>query len=324
MCKVSVILPVYNAEKTIRKCLDALIAQTFKSFEVICVNDGSKDNSLKILKEYAEKDKRIRVFTKKSSGPALTRNIAISKSVGTYLMFCDSDDWYEPDMIEIMYKTIVAKKVDIASCEAEIKNLLQFNVHKDNNFFMDTGVLISTMTSDYLFGRHNINTDNLFSLSFVLWNKIIKKSLLKKYNLTYPVKYEHDDTVFIFKLLAVAKTYYGIRKKLYHYTMGNINSLMWNFYNKNVFEKCSDFILAYEDLFKFISKLNREDIEVSYCKYMFKKFKHYALIAPAEFRNKIFNEIKKFSDLMYKKYKIKYLKIFYGLYLKNLQDIIFE
>jgi glycosyltransferase involved in cell wall biosynthesis len=289
------------------------------------VNDGSKDNSLKILKEYAKQDKRFKVFTKKNSGPALTRNVAISKSVGKYLMFCDADDWYEPDMIEIMYKTIMKNKVDIVSCAADIRSLLKFNANKKNkNFFIDSGFLISNVSSVHLCGKHNIKIDNIFNLSFVLWNKIIKKSLLEKYNLEYPKKYEHDDTVFLFKLLAVAKTYYGIKNELYHYVMGNKNSIMWNFYNKTIFENYFDFIWAYEDLFKFISKLNREDIEIFYCRFIFKKFKHYALISPAKVRKKIFAEMEKFSDLMHKKYKIKYLKSFYGLYNKNLQDIIFE
>lgn len=108
--KITVIMPVYNVEKYIRKCIDSLLAQTFKDWELIAVDDGSPDESGKICDEYAEKDKRITVIHKENGGAPSARNTAIPKAKGEYLCFMDSDDWAEPSMLEDMYKK--AKETD--------------------------------------------------------------------------------------------------------------------------------------------------------------------------------------------------------------------
>ena len=103
MEKVSIIIPVYNAEKFLRNCVESVISQTFKDWEMVLVNDGSKDGSLTICEEYAGKDKRIRVLNKANGGPSSARNIGMREAQGEYVFFLDADDTITPDCIELLY-----------------------------------------------------------------------------------------------------------------------------------------------------------------------------------------------------------------------------
>ena len=107
---ISIIIPVYNVSKYLRVCLDSVINQTYKDLEIICINDGSLDNSLDILKEYSNKDNRIIIIDKKNSGVSAARNDGIERSSGEYLFFIDSDDYIDNDFIEVFYNN--AKKND--------------------------------------------------------------------------------------------------------------------------------------------------------------------------------------------------------------------
>ena len=115
--KVSVIIPVYNCEKFLRECIDSLRAQTLCEIEMIFVCDASPDNSLAILREYEAKDERIRVVAfEKNRGVSAARNAGIELAAGEYVIFCDSDDWIEPQMYERLYAIAKEKDADIAFC----------------------------------------------------------------------------------------------------------------------------------------------------------------------------------------------------------------
>lgn len=118
---ISIIIPVYNAEKYLKECLASVLSQTYSNLEVICVNDGSKDNSLSILEEYAIKDNRIRVFSKENEGKgaAGARNLGLSKATGEYVMFLDSDDFFEPDLVETLVSAVEEYDADLVSCGAD-------------------------------------------------------------------------------------------------------------------------------------------------------------------------------------------------------------
>ena len=111
--KISIIIPVYNSEKFVSRCLDHLLNQTYQNFEIICINDGSKDNSLSILKEYSKKDNRIIVLNQENKGIARTRNIGIKKASGDYIMFVDNDDYMESDYLETYAKNAIDGDYDI-------------------------------------------------------------------------------------------------------------------------------------------------------------------------------------------------------------------
>ena len=105
MPKVSIIVPVYKAEKYLNRCVDSILAQTFTDFELLLIDDGSPDRSGEICDEYAKKDSRIRVFHKKNGGVSSARNLGLDNVLGEYVTFVDSDDWVEPDFVETMIQT---------------------------------------------------------------------------------------------------------------------------------------------------------------------------------------------------------------------------
>lgn len=117
MCEISIIVPVYNVENYLAKCIDSILTQTFYDFEVILVDDGSQDNSGKICDEYAERDRRVKVIHKKNGGLSSARNAGIDVAKGKYLGFVDSDDYIDKDMYELMYNHILLEKVNIVSVE---------------------------------------------------------------------------------------------------------------------------------------------------------------------------------------------------------------
>ena len=114
--KVSIIMPIYNASRYLEPAIDSILAQTLPEIEVICVDDGSTDKSLEILKEYQKNDDRIRIVTQTNAGPAHARNNGIRRARGKYIAFLDADDFVEPTFIEDLYNTAKQDNLDIAIC----------------------------------------------------------------------------------------------------------------------------------------------------------------------------------------------------------------
>lgn len=135
---ISIIIPVYNASKYIEKCLESIINQTYQSIEIIVINDGSKDNSLEILNEYASKDNRIKVIDKENGGVSSARNLGIDKATGKYIMFIDSDDYIEKDMLEVMCRQIERQEAQICLCGMNVVSI------KDEKSLEDKNTLTST------------------------------------------------------------------------------------------------------------------------------------------------------------------------------------
>ena len=116
MPEIQIIVTVYNAETFLPKCLDSLLSQTFSDIEIIAVNDGSRDASGQILDDYAARDSRLKVIHQSNSGIGAARNRGMASATGKYLMFCDNDDWYEPNMCEILRATLLRENVDMVMC----------------------------------------------------------------------------------------------------------------------------------------------------------------------------------------------------------------
>lgn len=123
MCKVSIIIPIYNTQKYLYKCLQSVINQTLKDIEIILVNDGSIDESLEICMEYEKKDKRIKVIDKNNEGVSIARNIGIENSNGEYICFVDSDDYIDKDMLNNMYNSILDNEADLCICNYVKENI---------------------------------------------------------------------------------------------------------------------------------------------------------------------------------------------------------
>ena len=117
MAKVSVIIPVYNVEPYLKQCMDSVVGQTLKDIEIICVDDGSTDGSLDILKEYATEDSRIQIIEQKNAGAGAARNNGMRHATGKYLSFLDSDDFFEPRMLEKAYDLAEKDQADFVSIQ---------------------------------------------------------------------------------------------------------------------------------------------------------------------------------------------------------------
>ena len=128
--KITVIVPVYNVEHYLEKCLDSLIDQTYKNLEIIVINDGSTDNSGEICQEYAQKDNRIVYIEKENGGLSDARNVGLDKMTGSYVTFIDSDDWVELDYVEILYKKIIEYQADIS-----VGNYYSYNEDEETYYF---------------------------------------------------------------------------------------------------------------------------------------------------------------------------------------------
>ena len=207
MAKISIIIPFYNTQNYIKRCLDAILAQTFTDFEVICVDDGSKDNTYQILQDYAKKDKRINAYTQENGGPSAARKTALVHATGKYLMFCDSDDWYEPNMCQTMFDAIEQNDVDIVCCNARVID------EQDNLQRIDA----PDYYINHQIGIYPVTNEIIRETNMVLWNKIWKKSLIDQYQMNFPPCREYDDDCLYLQYMSVAEKIMFINKKLYNY-----------------------------------------------------------------------------------------------------------
>jgi glycosyltransferase involved in cell wall biosynthesis len=117
MSHISIIMPIYNCADFVSKTLDSLLIQTHQDIDIICVNDGSTDCSEEVVNKYVMQDKRVRLVTQANGGPGKARNTGLDLAKGSYIMFCDSDDWYEPDMCAKMLEALESSKSDVVMCQ---------------------------------------------------------------------------------------------------------------------------------------------------------------------------------------------------------------
>lgn len=202
MPDISIIVPIYNAEKYLNCCIDSLINQTKKELEFILVNDGSTDNSENIIKKY--KDKRIKYFKNENQGIGKTRNFGIQKSTGKYLMFIDSDDYLSLNACEILYNNVSKNDLDVAICDY----YKVVNGKKTEEKFIDFG--ITTL-------RDRPNLINEINLS--PWNKIYKTSLIKDKNIKFVENLKYEDAPFVIECLKEAKKIGKVNKFLNYYVI---------------------------------------------------------------------------------------------------------
>lgn len=199
MTKVSVVIPVYNVEKYLRECLDSIVNQTLKDIEIICVNDGSTDNSLEILKEYAQKDSRIIVIDKVNEGAATARNIGIDRAQGEYLAILDSDDIYNTSMLEKMLSNSISTEADITICRSQ----------KLDNKTLEIIPTPHTIKAEYLPSKkvfcYKDIIDHVFDFCIGWsWDKLYKTRFIKETGLKFQNLRSTNDAYFVFVSLILA------------------------------------------------------------------------------------------------------------------------
>lgn len=236
---ISIIIPVYNTEIYLDKCLKSVINQTYKNIEVICIDDCSIDNSLNILKKYGKIDCRIKIFHNEvNKGIGFVRNLGIKESKGKIIGFVDSDDFVDINMFEILYKKMMDSNSDITICE-------YYENNKKKNH-MSYGILNN---EECIYELLN------FKIGFQFWNKLFKKSLFD--NLEFPYISCYEDVNPVLNLLYKANKIICIENYLYYYKIreNSITHRSFNEYtllNIRQFEILDEFI--YENLRKYHKK----------------------------------------------------------------------
>ena len=220
MIKVSIIIPVYNVEDYLEECLDSVCAQTLKDIEIICIDDGSTDNSLNILKEYASKDSRIKIITRKNGGQASARNLGIKKARGEYIAFVDSDDFVEKTMFEKLYSKAQNNSLDISMCKIATYNN-QTGEIKDNVWYYMLGVFRDFKKDVF---SHTDTREFTCEIAVTVYNKIYKTSLLKDNNILFPEGLIFEDEKFFFDVYLRAKRVSIVDESLYYYRVNRKGS----------------------------------------------------------------------------------------------------
>ena len=309
MAKVSVVIPVYNAEKHIGKTIDSLLNQTFKDIEFIFVNDGSKDRSLEILREYEKKDNRIVVIDQKNSGPGGARNTGILKARGEYIGFLDSDDTQDKRMYELLYNKATEDDFDMVMCNT-------ITVYPDKEVNVDAGI------TDDCYTDNEIKKCMIFSYA-VVWNKLIKSDIVKQTLFSKNLWYE--DVEFLFKLYPKIKKVGYVSEYLCNYIQTD-NSITYTFNEKiyDIHTVMNNIVNYYKENSLFEEYL--PEIEYSYVRYMFGTF--IRRIAKTknknEYKKAVSFAIKEVNDKFPDYKKNKYLNMSGGknIYLKNFNKLI--
>lgn len=215
MPKVSIIVPVYNVENYIAECLNSLINQTLKDIEIICVDDCGQDNSMKIVEDFAKKDKRIKIFKhEENKGLGEARNTGIKNATSEYIGFLDSDDFVDLDYYEEMYHLITKSNTNIIYNQ----NIIEYYDNKDSLKQFDKWNSKKT-------GLIKISNDNLSYLFSTPWCKMFKTSFIKNNELKFPFKLKHEDEYFNMVSLSINKEIYIFNGKPYYYRQRD-NSIM--------------------------------------------------------------------------------------------------
>ncbi|WP_318505185.1 glycosyltransferase family 2 protein [Bacillus sp. T3] len=216
--KISIIVPVYNVEKYIHKCVDSILNQTFQDFELILVDDGSPDNCGFICDDFAQKDKRVKVVHKQNGGLSTARNAGMDIAEGEYIGFVDSDDWIEPDMYELLFNLCVENDCEIANCSSII--------------YFTNKTVVNGSHPLIIQNRHEAMKAMLEGKLYdeVVWTKLIKRNLLT--DIRFPEGIVYEDTAFTYKVIHKCKKVCSIGSPKYHYikrdegTMGQAKKIL--------------------------------------------------------------------------------------------------
>lgn len=284
--KVSIILPVYNSEKYIQKCLESIISQSYKNIEILIVDDGSTDNTNALISEYVNKDNRIVYIRKENEGVSIARNVALLKSSGKYICFVDSDDFLEKKAIEILVSYMSNCNVDLVIGSY---NILRRKCIYSTNIF-----------NNYIYSREEIISE-INKKNFLLatpWAKLYKSEIIKKNNLFFDANLSYgEDTCFNFDYVKFCSLVKVIDKIVYNYLLGGEASMIK--YHDNINESCAK-------LFK--KKLNIvNDIDIQtdiYKHYLCIALNHYMIhcskknaIKKMNTSVEMFREVKKTNEL---------------------------
>lgn len=215
--KFSIIVPVYNVEKFLRECLDSITLQTLKEFEVICINDGSTDNSLEILNEYAKEDKRFIVLNQENQGQGIARNIGIDIAKGEYLLFVDPDDWLELNTLEILYNNFKKYNVDVIQFdyknfkECEKKYKLKSFAKRIKKYYK------VKLKNKQIYTYKDFKINLLQEMSLCVWDKAYSTKYIKINKIKNAPSKQGEDHVFSIAANLLTNNILYLQQTLYNY-----------------------------------------------------------------------------------------------------------
>lgn len=234
---ISVIIPVYNAEKYLQETIQSVLNQTYSNFEIIAVNDGSKDTSLEILQKFT--DYRIRIINKENTGVSDTRNVAIKAAKGEFVCFLDADDYLSPHYLQRLYETAIANNADMVVC-----NYTPFREYVNFGEETATAILVSSI---WLLVQTGVLTSAC--------TKLIKISTLYKYHILFDENMSFgEDLFFCWKVYLASENVWMIDEKLYGYRMTNSGAT--SKFHPELYEK---YKAAFEELKTFGRSVNKDD-----------------------------------------------------------------
>lgn len=271
MPEVSVIVPIYNVERYLNRCLESLVNQTLKDIEIILVNDGSTDNSGKIAKEYAEMyTEKIKYLEKENGGLSDARNFGIPYATGEYIAFLDSDDYIEKNAYEEMYNKAKEGNFDYVECD--------FIWEYPNKSKKDKRIC------------YNNNKEMLVNVRVVAWNKLIKRKILEENALKFPKGLRYEDVEFTYKLIPYLKNTAYVDKEFVHYVQ-RANSIA-NVQN----EKTAEIFTILENVINYYKEKNiyekfKDELEYNYTRLLLcSSLKRMSKIKDKTTRKKLINE----------------------------------
>lgn len=234
--KISIIVPIYNVEPYLSRCLDSLVKQTLQEIEIIAVNDGSTDKSLLILREYAEKDHRITVVDQKNAGVSFARNEGIQMARGEYIGFVDPDDWIDANMYEVLYREAVQEQAEIVMCGY----MREFGTHAKEKIFSlpqkvtYRGEQVRTQVMRRLIGplAEEMGNPELLDAWGTVWSKIYRADLVRKHGLEFVDLNKvgtNEDSLFNIYACSYATSFVFLNRPLYHYWRSHSGSVTSGF-----------------------------------------------------------------------------------------------
>lgn len=236
MYKISIIIPIYNTEKYLRKCLDSVCNQTFGDIEIICINDCSTDGSLNILNEYAQKDNRIKIIDfKENRGVAIARNTGIDEAQGEYISFVDADDYVDLDFFEKLYNKAIKtnSKLVVSNVQLETENL-----QKQNDYIIND--ILKKIKDQPLYYNQ------------LFWLGLYNSNLLKSNSIKFIENCIYgEDRLLPLKAAYYAKKIETVYDTFYHYVR-NSSSITKGLKNKKILQS---FILSVKNIFEFINNI---------------------------------------------------------------------
>lgn len=220
---ISIILPVYNVAKYLKTCLESILSQTFSNFELICINDGSSDKSLKILEEYKLKDDRILIIDKENGGLSSARNVGLDNAKGEFICFIDADDWISFDMLEKLYHNITHFNSDIVFCSVHLfDEKTQTFIDNDEYFNLS---FFSSAFDNKSFSYKDVKSF-LMDVPVMAWGKIFRRSFIENFKTRFQEGLIFEDGPFFFNLFFKTKKVTLIRDLLYFYRINRDGSIL--------------------------------------------------------------------------------------------------